>query len=633
MCGIAGVAYADEHRPADTHLLRRMTEAVRHRGPDSEGYFAAPGVGLGIRRLSIIDLATGDQPISNENGTVTVVCNGEIYNYVELRKQLIERGHRFRTGSDVEAVVHLYEEQGVGLLHQLRGMFGFALWDSRRRLLLLARDRLGIKPMHYSLASDALFFGSESKAILAVDGIPRQLNVPALRDLFTFGFVLGPKTLLSSVRRLNPGHYLLYRDGEASIHKYWDVSFPPRGEEGSSVNAERWAESLLEELEESVTIHLRSDVAVGAWLSGGIDSSFVARLSSRDGQRPLPTFTLAFENHRFDEVRGQRTLDQFPGNNLSNTRALCGDEHLKLIPKVVWHCEDPSVSAVQIPRMVMSELASRSVKVVMTGEGADELFGGYGWFRVEGFFRALACVPIRLRRLALLGGFLPGRWPHAAKKLVAPREMSLLRYQHLIARRHSELVESLLSCDLTRPLPPDNDTGPVEAPPENFKRWSPFAQLQYFEMKVRLPDFVIHHLDRTSMAHSLEARVPFLDHKLVEFCARIPASLKMRWGQEKYILRRAAEKVLPPEIANRKKRGLAAPVDQWMRGTLPDFATEYFQEDCLREKGYFNPGVVFRLLKMHRSGKGDYGDLLFGVLLVQIWDDLFVRNRKQVMSC
>ena len=318
MCGICGVVYSHPERPVDREMLSHMTDIMCHRGPDSHGFYTAPGIGLGVRRLSIIDLQTGDQPISNEDGTITVVCNGEIYNFKELRKELLAAGHRFKTHSDVEVIVHLYEDHGVQCVEHLRGMFGFALWDARRRRLMLARDRLGIKPLLYSLGTNGLFFGSEYKSILVSGRIERQIDVLAMKDLFTMGFVLAPKTLFIGICRLLPGHYLLYQDGALSIHKYWDLRFPASGEVQSRRSAQEWAEALRVKLEESVRIHLRSDVAVGAWLSAGVDSSSVVSLMSSLTHRPIQTFTLAFENPRFDEVNRQKILKDFTDYHLSN---------------------------------------------------------------------------------------------------------------------------------------------------------------------------------------------------------------------------------------------------------------------------------------------------------------------------
>ena len=625
MCGICGVVYSHPERPVNREMLRQMTDIMHHRGPDSHGFYVAPGIGLGIRRLSIIDLETGDQPISNEDGTVTVVCNGEIYNFQELRQQLIAAGHRFRTRSDVEVIVHLYEDYGDQCVNYLRGMFGFALWDARLRRLMLARDRLGIKPLFYALEDNGLFFGSELKSILMSGCIERQIDIHALKDVFTIGFVLAPKTLFTKIRRLLPGHYLLYQDGTLSIHQYWDLRFPVSYEDTPKRSTEEWAEALRTKLEESVRIHLRSDVPVGAWLSAGVDSSSVVSLMTRLNGCHIETFTLAFENPRFDEVSRQKILKDFAGYDLSNQQTVCMTKDFELLPKAAWHCEDPFTSGIEIPRMLLSQLASKKVKVVLTGEGSDEVFGGYAWFRTDKLLRPFTKLPLSIRRFIAHLPAIKRRWPRGSRILKAPDEMNLARYKQILDSANSEFDDHIFSDDLREKLINDGDPQDIPILPQNFDKWHPFAQLQYFEMKVRLPNYITRHLDAASMAYSLEVRVPFLDHEFVELCAQIPPALKMRGLQEKHILRLAMRDVLPPEILRRKKRGLSAPYVQWTRD-LPEFAVELLSETQLREKGYFNPKFVVHMVEQHRASKADYGRELMGVLGVQLWDHLFMKD-------
>lgn len=631
MCGICGVAPFDNNCSVDPLTLQRMADIMLHRGPDSDGFHLGPGVGLGIRRLSIIDLETGDQPISSEDGNVTVVCNGEIYNYPELRRKLLATGHRFRTGSDVEVIVHLYEQHGAECLEHLRGMFAAAIWDRRKGSLLLARDRLGIKPLYYAMGTDALLFGSEQKSLLATGMIERRPDPLALHDLFTYGFITGARTLFTSIRQLLPGHYMIYKNGNTTIRKYWDVRFPAEPL-ANSMSVAEWGEALLEKLKETVRIHMRSDVAVGAWLSSGLDSSGIVSLMSRFTDHQVQTFSLGFENPDFDEIGKQPTLDTFPGYRVTNQRALMRSRDFEQLPKALWHSEDITTSGLEIPRMILSELTSRSVKVVMTGEGADEVFGGYGWFHADKLLRPLAVLPLFLRRLMLLGDLLPRLKPIASRVHLAPGLMGPERYRYMVGPPHPEVLDQLFSGDVKGSLGDPGDAEDWVAPPADFPKWHPFTQLQYYEMKVRLPGFIIHHLDRISMAHSLEARVPFLDHELVEFCARIPPSLKMKGLNEKYILRRALQTFLPPEILRRKKRGLTAPFQQWLREKLPEFAEEMLSEACIRSKGYFNPDCVALLLKTHRSGREGYGKYLMGVLVIHLWDELFLRRPFREMA-
>ncbi len=627
MCGICGLTYSDRKRPIDPQTLARMTHIMQHRGPDSFGLHAEPGVGFGVRRLSIIDLKTGDQPISNESGTVTLICNGEIYNFLELRQELLAAGHRFHTNSDVEVIVHLYEDLGPECVHRLRGMFAFALWDSSSRLLMLARDRLGIKPLYYAVGAGGLCFGSEIKPILIGHLLQPKMDVLALRDLFTFGFIRGPRTLFSGIHQLLPGHYLLSQEGNVSIKRYWQVLFPSSDEKIPERDGEDWAEAVFEKLQESIRIHLRSDVPVAAWLSSGVDSSSIVGLISKLTGRTFETYSLAFENRKFDEVSGQKTLNCFPEYPLANEKVVCKTKDFELFPRTVWHCENISATGIEILQMILSQSTARRFKVVLTGEGSDEVFGGYGWIQVDKLLRPLAVLPLFLRRLMLLGPLFPHFWPGASRVHLAPKEMNLIRYQSLMGPRQPGRLEKLFSADLKSQLIDAESLLPPFTLPSDFCKWHPFAQLQYYELTVRLPNYITHQLDHTTMAHSLEARVPFLDHEFIEFCAKIPPALKMKGLQEKYILRRAAQRILPKEIVWRKKRGLNAPYDQWLREKLPDFAVAMLSEESLREKGYFDPPAVHDLLKKHRAGERDCGAHLVGILAIQLWDELFMNGQ------
>lgn len=621
MCGVAGIALADPTATPDRRALGRMTDAVRHRGPDDDGYLLAPGIGLGVRRLSIMDPEGGHQPISNEDGTVAVVCNGEIYNFVELRSQLTAGGHRLRTRSDSEVIVHLYEEHGPALVSQLRGMFGFALWDAGRRLLLLARDRLGIKPLHYRIEPDAIYFASEQKSILAGGRAEPRMDTAALRDVLMGGFVAGAKTLVAGIRRLEPGHTLVYRGGRTEIRKYWDVSFPEkRAYDGR--HARRWVDGFRDKLEESVRLHMRSDVPVGFWLSGGIDSNAVAALAARLSKGPVEAYSLRFDHTAYDEFRGRARVDEFRGFPFRVHEARCDRRSFELLPKALWHNESPNASASEVPRLLTAQAAARDVKVVLAGEGADEILGGYGWFHVD---KVLSPLPLGLRQLVLLGGLLPRRWPAVARAYLAPGPLDWPRYQLLINGTVPDLGLGVVSEELRSTLA---RVGPEETRPTlpvEFAGWHPFCQLQYFDLKFRLPDLVMHGLDRGSMACSLEVRVPFVDHELVEFAARIPPSVKMWLLREKYVLRRAMQGILAGPVVWRRKVPLMAPSDLWLREPLPEFAVDLLSESGLRKKGYFDPVAVTRLLGEHRSGE-DRARLLMSVLSVQVWDEIFLRG-------
>jgi len=628
MCGIAGIALKEGTRPVDVALLQAMTDRLRHRGPDAEGTFSAPGIGLGSRRLSIIDLETGDQPIANEDGSLVVVCNGEIYNYVELRAELLAAGHEFRTQSDTEVIVHLYEEHGVGCVERLRGMFALALWDSSLRRLFLARDRLGIKPLYYAETARGLTFASEQKAILEADGVPREFSPRGVNDLFTLGFVAAPATLFASVHQLLPATWLLFEDGSVSIHRYWDVKFPSRDEPAPQIREEEWVEALREKLDEVVRLHLRSDVAVGAWLSGGLDSSAIVSLMLRQLGRPIHTASLSFNSPGMDEIRTQRTLLDFPEYDLISRVYVCTARDFTRLPEAMWFSEDPTTSGIEVMRLLTAEASAHDVKVILTGEGADEVFGGYPWFQFDKLLRPLARLPLPVKRMLLLGSLFPKRFPRVSGMFLAGPEMNVDRYRTSVGWGRPAATHRMFSPDLRLRVANAQASGWELELPEAFDRWHPFAQLQYYELNVRLPSFINHTLDRGSMARSVEARVPFLDHELVEFAARIPPSLKMKGLREKHILREAVADLLPREIADRKKRGLRAPTEAWLRGPLPEFAAELFSERSLRRKGYFDPAGVQELLKEHRSGRSDWTYDLLGVLALQLWDEIFVQGNR-----
>jgi asparagine synthase (glutamine-hydrolysing) len=626
MCGICGLAFRDPDRTVPPGTIERMTGVVRHRGPDSDGHHSAPGIALGVRRLRIVDLVTGDQPLCNEDGTLVLVFNGEVYNAPELRAELQGRGHRFRSRSDAEVVLHLYEESGPKAVRRLRGMFGFALWDARQRLLMLARDRVGIKPLYYSLGPDGLCFGSEIKSILAAGWFRPVLDPLAIRDLFRFGYVRGPRTLFTGARSVPPAHYLLYREGRVSLHAYWRLPFRPRAAPDPGRSAEDWADALMHKIEESVRLHLRSDVPVTAWLSGGVDSSTIAALVGRLGGGPVETFSLSFEDAGYDEVKHQKTLADLDDHVRPNRRVPYRASDFELLPKAVWHCENMSVTGLETVHLRISEEASRKYKVTLTGEGADELFGGYLWYWLDRTLRPFSGLWPPLRHTMMLGPLLPRLFPGAARILAAPRRMDLQRFRALTVFQREDGPPPPFSADLRARLEqaPAADEGPTM--PAAFSRWHPFCQLQAYDLTVRLPDFILRMTDHATMAHSIEARVPFLDHELIEFCAAIPPRLKLKGRREKHILREAVDGLLPAEIARRPKHALRAPFRECLRDALPEFAAEMLSPEAVRRKGYFEPPAVADLRERHGAGLPGYGRALMACLVVQLWDEVFLQG-------
>lgn len=635
MCGICGIATADGLRPVGEAQLNRMTRIMAHRGPDDTGSFREPGVGLGMRRLSIIDLETGQQPLFSEDGSVVLVCNGEIYNFKELRLRLQETGHVFKSRSDAEVVIHLYEDLGVECVNRLRGMFAFALWDRSKKRLMLARDRLGIKPLQYALGRDrSLLFASELKSLLASADIDTALNHHALRDLFTLGFVAPPSCLIKDVKQLLAGHFLVFQTGKATVKQYWDLSFGRPARQDRRMGADQWASALEEKLLETVRLHMRSDVPLGAWLSTGLDSSGICAMMAGMSGVPVEAFSIGFGGSaEADEINRLPTLDRIGGVNINGNRVVCGSEHFGLLPRVLWHREEPISSAVYIPHFRLAQATARKVKVVLTGEGADEILGGYPWYHADRMMRPFAVLPLRARQMLMDGLRVDRWWPWMRQVFLAPPEDELARFRHLIGIFHDGPPEGLFRGELATAMEKPGPGPEALSLPRGFNRWHPFTRLQYVDLKTRLNGFITWQLDRISMAHSLEARVPYLDHELVELCARIPVSLKMRGLREKYVLRQALKPWLPPEILRRRKRSLTAPNREWFMGRLPEFAVALLSQRALRLKGYFNPRVVRQLLDRHRAGSANLARPLMVILGFQLWDELFVQGTSHQDLC
>jgi asparagine synthase (glutamine-hydrolysing) len=625
MCGICGFVGPAAQEESQAELLRRMTATLAHRGPDGTGYHLDPGVALGVRRLSIIDLEHGDQPITNEDGQIVVVANCEIYNFKELRADLEDRGHRFRSQSDVEVIVHLYEDLDTRFVDRLRGMFALALWDSRRRRLILARDRFGIKPLSYCEAPTGLFFASEVKA-LAAAGLPIcELDPLALRDLLRLGFVLSPRSMFQGVRRLLPGQLVVHEAGATSLKQYWQPSFP-LADDYVQLSEGQWSERLRAKLREAVEIHLRSDVEVGALLSPGLDSSAVVRLALDAGAKAPLTYSLSFDVSAVDEVGNKSLLSDDPRYGLENRRAVCGQEDLARLEETVWFAEEPTLGGLEVSRLRLATLAAGASKVVLTGEGSDEILGGYRWYHGDKLLRPLANLP-RWVRYAVSGGPLGQRLrPATTQLLMATRTMNLARFEAMITGPFRMSLDELVHPDLLAQIDgTDPELDP--SPPMEFDRWHPFCQLQYIDLRTRLVELINHTLDRAFMARSIEARLPFLDPELVELCNMIPPRLKMKGFREKHILRHALRGLLPKSILKRPKYAMVTPIETWLRGPLTPRIQEAFSPASLVRVGYFNPQGVNRMLERHRQGHANYGGLLMGVAKVQIWHDLFVRQR------
>ncbi len=615
MCGIAGI-FDLEGRPVARAEVAGMCSAIVHRGPDAEGIHMASGVGLGMRRLAIIDLTTGDQPIGNEDGSVWVVFNGEIYNFRELRRKLIGNGHRFRTTGDTEVLVHLYEERGARMVDDLRGMFAFALWDERRRRLLLGRDRLGIKPLYYALVDGRLLFASELKALLRVQGLERRINWKAFSRLLASLTTPPSESILAGVHKLEPAHVLTAdaRQG-VRVERYWDVRFAPI--EGRSEPA--LVDQLRELLEESVRLHLVSDVPVGAFLSGGVDSSGVVAHMARSSPQQVKTFSIGFREADFSETAAARLVAETFGTD--HHERILETDTVAIVDDVAFHLDEPFGDSSAIPAYLVSKVAAEHVKVVLSGDGGDELFAGYDRYLVERRERIFRHLPAgarwTLRALARrLPGALPGR--RYASHVSLPDED---RYLDAVTLFGSSERDDLLRPEL-RDLLARHDPWREERRLLARGQGDWLAPLQHLDLTRYLPLDVLTKVDRMSMAHSLEVRVPLLDHRLVEFAATLPLEDRLRGRSTKHLLKRALSGLVPEAILQRPKRGFAIPLGRWFQGPLRGFARDLLLSPHSFARDVFERPALERLLS--GPSDGDLGLKLWTVLSFELWCRAFL---------
>lgn len=595
MCGIAGILSLDG-RPVAAEDVGSMCATLVHRGPDDAGFLVRPDVSMGMRRLSIIDLHTGHQPLSNEDGSVWVVFNGEIYNFQSLRKQLIDRGHRLATRTDTEVIVHLYEDYGSDLVHHLRGMFAFALWDARKKQLLLGRDRLGIKPLYYAQLGGRLLFASELKAILAVPGVDRELDLTAANHLFTALTTPSSQSIIRGVRKLEPAHVLRVGPNlPARASRYWDVAF----EANRQATKQELIEALRERIEESVRIHMVSDVPVGAFLSGGIDSSSVVAHMVRNTERPVKTFAIGFQEAAFNELPYARKIAHTFATD--HHELVLQPDISGVIEDLVWHLDEPFGDPSAIPTFMVSRLAAQHVKVVLSGDGGDELFAGYDKYRVEQRERRYSRLP-PFARAALRG--IARRMPEGRKGRNFLLHHSLAgwdRYLDSTAFREDSRRE-LLHPDVLAAVGKEDPARQARAWLTRHKgHW--LSSVQYLDLHSYLPLDILTKVDRMSMAHSLEVRVPLLDHKLVEFAASIPPEFALDGSGGKRMFKAAMRGIVPDEVIERPKRGFAVPLSGWFRGELEGFAREILLSRRASERNIVNRAYVARLLDLHRGGR------------------------------
>ena len=622
MCGITGIVDMRGERPIDEPLLRAMNGVIGHRGPDGDGFHFEPGVGFGHRRLSIIDLEGGKQPLYNEDHTVVVTYNGEIFNFMEVERELLQRGHTFRTRSDTEVIVHAWEEWGVECLKRFNGMFAFAVWDRRAKTLFIARDRLGVKPLYYAELSDGrLIFGSELKALLLHPLLQRRIDPQAVEEYFAFGYVPDPKTIYRDVKKLEPGAYICMKRGDSHVKpvRYWDV--PLDGERALEQPAAAWEEELRARLKEAVRKRLVSDVPLGAFLSGGIDSSAVVAMMREIGAGHILTCSIGFDEPRYDESMYARMVAE--AKHTDHKAETVATSDYSLVERLVGIYDEPYADSSAIPTYRVCELARRHVTVALSGDGGDENLIGYRrykLFAMEEHVRSR--VPLGLRKAIFgpLGSLYPKldwapRVLRGKTTFQALARDAVAAYFHGVSICSNEMRAALFSHDFRREL---QGYGAEEVFRQHVRGKTfndPLKMIQYLDFKTYLPGDILTKVDRASMAHSLEVRTPFLDYELVEWVASLPSAIKLKGGEGKHILKRSLEPLLPREVLYRNKMGFAVPLDVWFRGSLRDHIAETVRGRRLAESGLFNPATLARIVADHQSGRRDHSAILWSLLM------------------
>ncbi|HEX6824590.1 MAG TPA: asparagine synthase (glutamine-hydrolyzing) [Candidatus Sulfotelmatobacter sp.] len=623
MCGICGVFYSDRTQHANRETLAVMNRQIVHRGPDDDGFFVEGNVGLAMRRLSIIDVQAGHQPLSNELGSIWIVFNGEIYNHQDLRKDLEMRGHHYRTHSDTESIVHLYEEYGTKCVEHLRGMFAFAIWDRPKKTLFIARDRLGIKPLYYRYDGRTLLFGSEIKTILAYPGVHPEFDSSTLAEYLAFGYLSGEHTMYAGIRKLMPGHTLsVDESGQLQIRQYWDLTI--NADDGSR-SAAFYVSQYREQLEQCVASHLMSDVPLGVFLSGGLDSSAIAALTTKIRNEPIETFSVGYGEDAFSELPYARSVAEHLRSKHHEVH-LSRDEFFQTLPRLIWHEDEPVVWPSSVSLYFVARLARERVTVVLTGEGSDETLGGYtryAWTllntRMDRVYRTM--TPASLRRMlrerlvtSPLSGALKRKLEHTFLGRDGASWPSFY-FDNFYSAFSAAEQEDLLT--------PEAAAAAQDAYAASMYQWEKSSgdllhRLLYTDIKTYLVELLMKQ-DQMSMAASVESRVPFLDHQLVELTARIPAKHSIDGMAGKSILKAAVKDLLPSSIVYRKKMGFPTPWAYWLEGATIDHIQEQLTEPRTLERGLFRPEAISRIIAEHRAGYRDHGNRIWRLLNLELW--------------
>jgi asparagine synthase (glutamine-hydrolysing) len=621
MCGLCGIFNVGTNEPVVRARVKAMADTLVHRGPDAEGIFTDGPIGLGHRRLSIIDLSGGAQPMATDDRSIVVAFNGEIYNFQELRDELVKKGYRFKTQSDTEVILYLYRERGEDCFRELRGMFAIALWDKVNRKLVLARDRVGKKPLFYTYDGRRVLFGSELKAILAVPGVPRELDLEAVSDYFSLLYVPAPKSIFRHIRKVKPGHYAVVSERGFREVEYWDLSFG--GVENRS--EQDWIEQLLARYRESVRIRLMSDVPLGAFLSGGVDSSSVVALMSELVGEPIITSSIGFREKEFDELEYARMIArQFA---TKHHEQVVEPDAAGILGKLAWHYDEPFADSSAVPTYYVSKVAREHVTVALSGDGGDEVFAGYRRYRLDmNENRLRSLLPAVVRRPVF--GFLSRLYPKAdwaPRYLRGKATFESLACDHVegyfrsVSACRPEVKTKLIHPDVQRELKGYDTQNLFRKYYERAQSDDPLSRIQYLDIKTYLPDDILVKVDRASMAHSLEVRAPLLDHKLMELAATMPSSLKLKGGEGKYILKRAFREKLPHDVLYRPKMGFAVPIGRWLRKELKEMASAVLLETQTEE--IVDMKTVHTLWQEHQGGLRNRSTELWTLLMFRLWQN------------
>ncbi|MGD2295190.1 MAG: asparagine synthase (glutamine-hydrolyzing) [Candidatus Aminicenantes bacterium] len=632
MCGICGIAHKDRHHNVSSSLVESMCQAIVHRGPDDQGVFVDKNIGLGARRLSIHDLAGGHQPLANEDLSVWAAHNGEVYNFPDLNRELKDNGHIYRTRTDTETFVHAYEEWGLDLVHRLRGMFATAIWDKRKNSLLLLRDRIGIKPLYYTLLDNqTLVFGSEIKTILVHPQVQRVLEPRALDMFLTLEYIPAPFSIFKNIFKLPAGHSLLYQDGKIKIQKYWDLEPPaPEGTVFQTDDLEPLMDELYSLLKESVRLRLISDVPLGAFLSGGIDSSAIVGLMRELGVSPLKTFSIGFEDKSYNELEHARRIAR--KFDTEHQEFILRPQALELTDKLIHHLDEPLGDFSIFPTYLVSKMAREHVTVILSGDGGDEVFGGYEHYQAQ----KMAGLPLISLSQKMLSPFLRLFPPSAKKKGMWNKlQRFSLGFANDPALRHFRWMMFLSDRDKLALYSDDfrKKIGGVQSLHKRDPFCSIFPQLTgydsingelYLDLKTYLVDDILVKVDRMSMAPSLETRVPLIDHKIVEFIFKLPGNLKLHGWKTKWIFKKTMERLLPEENIYRSKEGFSIPIKFWLRTELKDLMGDYLSAKRISEEGLFNSGYIQNMRDAHLAGRKNFSHQLWALLVFEIWKETYM---------